>query len=362
MEIKIGADPEFFLRRHGELVSAHGMVPGTKEKPYQVDGGAIQVDGMALEFNINPATSAEEFWDNIQTVLGGFREFLPENEGWEFDFSPVAEFGKELIEAQPFEARTLGCQPDYNAYTKMENPKPDVNVPFRTASGHIHIGWTEDEDPLNPEHFEAGCMLTEQFDYTILPIMRFFDLDTKRRELYGAPGAFRPKPYGMEYRVLSNHWLKEERYATLVFDTCKWATDKLLTGESYKNTWTPASEYLGESSGNLYSAWDAAYRVMENRRLYGTNIYEEMAKSYELLRTAALEKEQEFRTKNYANLEKVFFEHAGNPGAQGWARLAVQGNQAAFIAEDDNVPMDPEEWDAPPPMPWRPARAPLAGF
>ncbi len=68
-KIAIGCDPETFLKRHGEYISAFGMFPGTKNEPYKVNKGAIQVDGFALEFNIDPAFSAEEFDYNIQTVL-----------------------------------------------------------------------------------------------------------------------------------------------------------------------------------------------------------------------------------------------------------------------------------------------------
>lgn len=55
----IGADPEVFVGREGQFFSAHGLVPGNKRRPHKVDRGAVQVDGMALEFNIDPASSYE---------------------------------------------------------------------------------------------------------------------------------------------------------------------------------------------------------------------------------------------------------------------------------------------------------------
>ena len=70
MQILVGADPELFVKNpnSGEFISAHGMVPGTKYDPYKVDKGAIQVDGMALEFNIDPARTVDEFVRNITEV------------------------------------------------------------------------------------------------------------------------------------------------------------------------------------------------------------------------------------------------------------------------------------------------------
>jgi len=98
LNILIGADPEVFMRKDGVLVSAHGAVQGTKAAPFKVMQGAVQVDGMALEFNIDPASSSEEFVNNIQTVMAELARMVP---GYELVADPVAEFGLDYIKAQP---------------------------------------------------------------------------------------------------------------------------------------------------------------------------------------------------------------------------------------------------------------------
>jgi len=229
-EFLIGADPELFVRdRKGELVSAHGMIPGTKANPHQVEGGAVQVDGMALEFNINPASTYQEWEANITGVMAQLKEMIPT--GYTFDFSPVAEFGADFIKTQPEEARDLGCDPDFNPYNSNQPfPRPDASTSFRTASGHVHIGWTKDQSIDDPDHWEACSMMARQLDLALLPHSFIWDRDTKRSSLYGKPGAFRPKSYGVEYRSLSNVWVDNADTRYIVYHRTLNAAQMLLSG------------------------------------------------------------------------------------------------------------------------------------
>jgi len=54
-QILVGCDPEYFVKKNGIFQSAHGLIMGDKKNPQKVRNGAVQVDGMAVEFNIDPA-------------------------------------------------------------------------------------------------------------------------------------------------------------------------------------------------------------------------------------------------------------------------------------------------------------------
>jgi len=95
-------------------------------------------------------------------------------------------------------ANRFGCEPDYCAYTKETNPPPrPKNRNLRSAGGHIHV-----ETELDKFEVVKAMDLFEG-----VPSM-FMDADGKRRKkMYGKAGACRPKPYGVEYRSLSNYWV-----------------------------------------------------------------------------------------------------------------------------------------------------------
>lgn len=215
MKILIGADPELFVKKEKMFHSAHNLVPGTKKAPYPVPDGAVQIDGMALEFNIAPAKEEKEFVHNVESVLKSLRAMVP-NE-YELDFNASATFSSAHMREQPKEALELGCDADFDAYHEVQKQQPIAPKLRRTAGGHIHIGWTNDEDPMESSHFLSCCQIARQLDYFLGIPSVILDGDLGRPPLYGAAGSFRPKPYGVEYRVLSNFWIRSRECMEFVF-------------------------------------------------------------------------------------------------------------------------------------------------
>jgi hypothetical protein len=228
MDFTIGCDPELFVKEiEGNYVSAHDLIPGTKEEPYRVESGYIQVDGTALEFNIDPASSYLDFVGNINDVLFNLHDRI---EGGPFSdlfisYDPSATFDPDYFDHLPDHAKLLGCMPDFNAYTGEENTPPTTTEPFRTAGGHIHLGWGDYFDVNDPEHFRLCRDVTKQMDAMLFNASKVWDKDNKRRNLYGERGAFRPKMYGVEYRPLSCRWVENDETIRFVYEQSMMALD-----------------------------------------------------------------------------------------------------------------------------------------
>lgn len=225
VEFTIGADPELFCRDKltGKFISAHDLIPGTKISPHPVNLGAIQRDGVAAEFNIYPAETRDQFVNNIQTVMSELESFLPDH--IELVAEPTAYFDKEYFDALPQTPKLLGCTPDWNAYTGQNNYPPSTDETFRTGSGHVHVGFVDFADIYDDDHIRLCCQVVKQLDVALYYPSLSWDKDMKRRELYGKIGSFRPCPYGVEYRPLSNAYLRDVQLIEYVYDQTVWAMD-----------------------------------------------------------------------------------------------------------------------------------------
>lgn len=229
--ITVGADPEFFLTHGDHFVSAHDIVPGRKDEPFKLKHGAIQADGTAVEFNIDPASSSEEFVHNINEVLEQVRKLVPLK--YSFQFLPSVEYEPKYFKRIPYEAKLLGCDPDFNAYAhgEMNHPPEEVGT-MRTGAGHIHAGWDQNLDVYDEHHLLECCDVVQALDRHIGGRQDIWDNDKKRQQMYGKPGAFRPKPYGVEWRSLSNAWLNYPVLWPWLFDSVQAVVEGVKYGIS----------------------------------------------------------------------------------------------------------------------------------
>jgi len=208
--ITIGSDPEVFIEGKEGIVPVIGLLGGTKHKPIVVDKGALQEDNVLGEFNTDPASSSTEFCNNIRTVMSQMEDKI---KPYKIKVLSSHHFEKSVLTSAGTKALEFGCNPDTNAWSGKENEKPSPYTTLRTAGGHVHVGF----DVASSDKQSRYDVIKLMDIYLGIPSV-LLDEDVERRNLYGQAGACRLKSYGVEYRVLSNFWLRSDEYIKWVFD------------------------------------------------------------------------------------------------------------------------------------------------
>jgi hypothetical protein len=224
----IGTDPEFFLETNsGEISSSIGVIPGTKKKPFYVDDKVkVHPDNIAIELAVPPASNEDLFVENIKNAIDSAKAFLSsKNDALRINTSLVSCRPPQKL-LQNKKAMTFGCEPDYDAFLMEINYPPSPNSDLRSCGGHIHVGL---EKHLRGEQFIRKAVLMMDLYLGVPSII--LDTDTERRSLYGKASCFRPKPYGFEYRTLSNFWLAKEEYIRWVYQNTKLAVEAAVASE-----------------------------------------------------------------------------------------------------------------------------------
>jgi hypothetical protein len=223
--LSIGSDPEAFVKdSKGNLVSAIGIMPGTKYQPHKTLHGSVQHDNILAEFNSLPSNSVLDFINNHKLIIQDVESILKPLD-LHMDFIASAMCSDALL-SDPL-SRIAGCEPDYNAWTLSRNNPPSYTFTnLRAAGGHIHIAFDQSvNNPKGRVDFIRALDLILGIPSVVL------DSDSQRREFYGKAGSFRPKdtlnfdpdigpdPYdGVEYRTLSNFWLRSEGLMQFIWE------------------------------------------------------------------------------------------------------------------------------------------------
>jgi hypothetical protein len=258
--VTYGADPELFLKSidNGHFVSSVGRIGGSKAepKPLPILNAAVQEDNVAIEFNIQPCVTRGGFVTSLTQVIMHLQQEV-EKQRLTLVCEASAMFPEE--ELRTIEAMTFGCEPDFNAWLKVENQMPELEGEFlnlRSAGGHLHIGYN------NPDA-DISTQLIKMLDIFVGAPAVEFDKDTLRRKLYGKAGAFRFKPYGVEYRTLSNFWLRDQETMGWVFDQANKAIDFMNKGGDIDDRvmWPLVNEIINEGKVDSLSELKRYYPI-----------------------------------------------------------------------------------------------------
>lgn len=206
----IGCDLEYaVLSKTGYIPAGFLPITGTKGHPEFLPTGGVEIDCCAVELTFAPSASKDQFVNTIMMHLEAVREKYKEY--GHLVTTPSTTFSKVALAKAPF-ANQMGCSPDWNVWTERQNPPPVSLNGFRTFGGHVHIskGTTETI---------KACDLTLGM-WSVIK-----DFDNSRRKLYGKAGSFRPKDYGVEYRVLSNFWCDDRDHISMVWDLTEYARE-----------------------------------------------------------------------------------------------------------------------------------------
>lgn len=203
---RIGADPEVFLSDGNQIISAIGKIGGSKTCPREVGYmESIQEDNVLAEFNCKPSKTPEGLFKSIQYCIGEIEAIS----GLKTVISSSEEMPKDQL-TNPL-AFQFGCEMDFSGWG-IPMPKVNRRTRLRTAGGHIHLSFEGyEEDPNNEvfkqlDHYRMARCLDGIL--TVGLIDAGIENDLRRRAMYGRPGSFRFKSFGIEYRTPSNQWIK----------------------------------------------------------------------------------------------------------------------------------------------------------
>ena len=226
VNITMGADPEGFFQRDGQIIGADRVLP--------VEGlgygrPSVVRDGVQFELNPAPAATISGLANNTATAFNLLRQHLACHPGVTVNWKTVVDVSREELHGLSHKAQELGCSPSMNIYGNRPLRCNVKTYRKRSLGGHAHIGLT------STNIFSGGRDMRQR----LIPLYDIFvgqwcvllDRDpgaAERRENYGRAGEFRLPGHGVEYRTLDNFWVRSYPLMSFVFGMLNLATAVLV--------------------------------------------------------------------------------------------------------------------------------------
>ena len=251
----LGSDPELFIATtSGTVIGAEKVIPkgGLFGGSQGMAKPSIVLDGVQVELHPRPDHCRARIANDFKAIFTKLDQQLKEK-GASASFNPVVTLSKDEMASLSKAAQQLGCAPSRNVY----DPNATIKVPkgfrMRSAGGHIHVSAVT----YNREGTRSECInSTPQKIERFVKICDLFlgipgvllDRDPQaavRRKVYGRASEHRTPSYGIEYRVLSNYWLRSYQLMSFVYGMARQSCNVFAKGITYpaiNNQWDGAEE------------------------------------------------------------------------------------------------------------------------
>lgn len=228
----IGSDPEFFIVDKNENpVPSTNIFDGTKENPEDKgDGYAVLKDNVLVEGNIPPASTRDEFVNNMRALKYLINRIL-EMSDLELHCDDSMLFTEEDLVGR--EANRFGCAAYNNAWKGLEGVAVAnmSKLKHRVAGTHIHIGYGIKN--FNYDNRQINRVIAKAFDLMVTIPARRIHNDNIRNTYYGELGSFRDTPYGLECRTLGGYFSKD-KYLGWIYDNTVKAVEFASDEDNFK--------------------------------------------------------------------------------------------------------------------------------
>lgn len=237
--LKFGADPEAFITDGKKIFGSERVIPEGGISAWD-QGPKIVRDGVQIELQLRPSDRVEVLGSDITSVFNTLKRRLAQ-QGLKVSFDPVVDITKEELYALSEKSREFGCAVSYNLYG-LPGPEADPSVYLkRSAGGHIHMGLGKPIfDPESKQGEGEDVYYEVDFRKDVVPLMDaivgntcvMLDRDpnaVERRKNYGKAGEYRLPQWGLEYRTLSNFWLRSYQLFGMVMGLSRLAVSVLHT-------------------------------------------------------------------------------------------------------------------------------------
>lgn len=290
----MGCDPEFFFTtKKGEVIGSEKVL---NTPMINTSGARFMMDGVQVELNPQPHNCREGLGGEISLAFKALKTHMEKIGDVRASFTTVVEIDKKELDTLSDRAKVLGCAPSLNAYGHAPTVTIDAEKYLkRSAGGHIHLGINTSSYPYMKAVLPRLVPLLDIFLGNTCVLLDRDPNQVERRKVYGRAGEHRLPAHGLEYRTLSNFWLRSYQLTSFVMGVARQAAN--LLGHTANFAAHPAT-FRTTAYANY--AWDPEAEILS---------LVDLKKVEEAINTNDLALAQE----TWEVVKKFLVAHAGNP-------------------------------------------------